>query len=124
MSTDPRLLLARLRTELTDLASALGPYAPPLKPDRFERSNRQKLGAEWHVPKEDRGGAPLLVRTLDEEPGIVFYEGASFQHKGDMEAVGTTEGRAFAMALLAACDWADGKEALDTRRVDKQASGE
>lgn len=114
---DPRFTIAQLRTQLQELANSVAGYAPPPKPDRFERDNTGKIGPEWHVPCLHAPDLSRLVRVIDSEPGAVFVEGGSYLYAGDMEAITIREARALAMALLAAADWADGYDALGQRRA-------
>jgi hypothetical protein len=75
--SNPRFTLAELRTQLMELAESITGYAPPPKPDRFERDNQNKIGPEWHVPQSPRrnGWDPRLVRVVEGESGV-FVEGA------------------------------------------------
>jgi hypothetical protein len=107
---DPRATIGELRDQLKGLVDSIAGYAPPPKPDRFERRDPQKIGPEW-------GALDRLVRVIDGETGVVFVEGSSYLYEGDMEALTTQEARALAMALLAAADWADGYDPLGQKRA-------
>lgn len=113
--SNPRLTLAQLRQELHDLAESITGYAPPPNPDRFERDNHNKIGPEWHVATHP-GGYTRLVRVITGEPEV-FMEGGTFGLSGDIEAMTTREARSFAIALLAAADWADGQDEIGQRRA-------
>lgn len=117
--SNPRFVIAQLRTELLELAESVAGYAPPPKPDRFERHNQNKIGPEWHVPPSTTANRVRTVRVITGEPEV-FIEGGGYALDGDMEAMTTREARAFAMALLAAADWADGQDVVGQRRVEKQ----
>jgi hypothetical protein len=113
--SEARFTIAQLRRELQELADSAAGYAPPPEPDRFERDNQDKVGPEWHVPTHPNGNA-RTVRVIEGEPEV-FVEGGAYLWDGDMEALTTREARAFAMALLAAADWADGIDILGQRRA-------
>ena len=78
---NPRFTIAQLRTELQELAESVAGYAPPPKPDRFERFDPHKVGPEWHVPALDRlpGCDPRLVRVIETPDGA----GCAGYHAGD-----------------------------------------
>jgi hypothetical protein len=123
MSTiDPRAAIAQLRAELQELVSSTAGYAPPPQPDGYEHRNPHKIGPAWHVPNSQaETGHTVRVIDSDEEPKAVFVEGGSFSFGGDMEAFTTQEARTFAMALLAAADWADGHNQIGPRRARTEA---
>lgn len=127
MTADVRSTIAELRTQLMELAAAVAGYAPPPRPDGFERDGRGKrLGPVWRVPQSIGGRAwsALQVRARDDEHGCVFIEGADFSYHGDWHAITSAEARAFAMALLAAADWSDGHDELGQRRTRAAAPAE
>ncbi|GAA0897848.1 hypothetical protein [Pseudonocardia zijingensis] len=115
--SNPRFTIAQLRAELQELAESVTGYAPPPKPDRFDSAREDAAGPIWLVP-----GSPLPVRAVDSEPGAVFIEGADFSYHGDWQALASGPARSFAMALLAAADWADGHDALGQRRARKDTT--
>lgn len=85
-----------------------------------KRDNQNKIGPEWHVPPSKAANRVRTVRVIRGEAPEVFTEGGGYALDGDMEAMTTREARAFAMALLAAADWADGQDVVGQRRVEKQ----
>jgi hypothetical protein len=124
MTGNPRFTIAQLRQELMELAESVSGYAPPPKPDRFERGRGDDNGPVWHVQQslpKGREHAALAVRCVDGEPGV-FVEGADFSMYGDWHALTSPEARAFAMALLAAADWSDGQDIVGQRRARKEAT--
>lgn len=118
--SNPRHTIAELRTQLMELAASVTGYAPPPKPDGFDRDSAgRSVGPLWRIPQsfDGRSWAALQVRARDADPGVVFIEGADFSYHGDWHAITTAEARSFAMALLAAADWADRHDELGQRRA-------
>lgn len=121
---NPRTTIGELRTQLMELAASVTGYAPPPKPDRFERDRTDALGPIWNVPQSPPAGrdhVAVQVRVIDGESGV-FVEGAEFSYGGDWHAFTTFEARAFGMALLAAADWSDGQDVLGQRRAQLKSA--
>lgn len=124
-SADVRATLADLRQQLAAMADQIGPYAPPTQPSRFDRAERwpDRHGPVWDVASSSARlrARCLSVRALtnDEAPRCVYVEGADFSFgEHDWTALEPAEARAFAMALLAAADWAEDADPLHQRRAE------
>lgn len=123
MTADVRATVAELRQQLAVIVDQLGPYAPPAQPSRHYRTkgDEQRHGPIWDVtPSEHRPPRHIVsVRCLDHDeiPRCVYIEGSDWSYGGDWSAWTPTEAREFAMALLAAADWADDADPLHKRRL-------
>jgi hypothetical protein len=121
--SNPHHTLGQLRAELMELAESVTAYAPPPKPDRFDREPATGVQCPvWQVcqsPPKGRDWCALSVRCVNGEPGV-FVEGANFSYYGDWHCLTSSEARSFARALLAAADWSDGQDLLGQRRARKE----
>ena len=119
MTTDPIGTVAAigaLRDQLAGLISQIDSSAKP-RPDKLNPPDHRLPGPEWHPEKD------WVVRCVDNEPGLptsIYITPPALYGDGDLEALRTSDARKFAMAILAACDWADGLASgvtqLDKRR--------
>lgn len=124
MTADVRATVAELRQQLVTITDQLAEYAPPLRPSRFDRTKNRpgNHGPVWDVPSGEKyvPSRCVSVRALDKDdpPRCVYVQGSDFSYYDDWSAFSPTEARAFAMALLAAADWADDADPLHKRRVE------
>jgi hypothetical protein len=105
-----------LRDQLAGLVSQIDSSAKP-RPDKVNPADHRLPGPEWHPEKD------WTVRCVDDdEPGpvCIYITPPALYDDGDLESLRTADARKFAMAILAACDWADGLASgvaqLDKRR--------
>lgn len=95
--------LATLRAQVRSLLGCIDTARRP-HPASMIPAGRRNPGPAW------KPSADWTIRAID-EPGnegvISVIVPGSY---GDMLALEADEGRAVAMAILAACDWADGTE--------------
>jgi hypothetical protein len=114
--TDTDRHVHALRDQLAGLISQIDSSAKP-RPDKVNPADHRLPGPEWHPEKD------WVVRCVDNDhdlPTSIYITPPALYDDGDLEALRTDDARKFAMAILAACDWADGLSAgvtpLDTRR--------
>jgi hypothetical protein len=95
--------IALLRDQVAGFLSQLDMGQKP-RPSKVHESNSEMPGPEW-TPAEG-----WTVRCVDDgvPPPAVFINLPGMYSSGDLIATRTTEARRVAMAILAACDWADG----------------
>lgn len=110
--------VAVLRDQLAGLISQIDSSAKP-RPNKLNPPDHRLGGPEWHP---DKG---WVIRCIDNEPGLptsIYVTSPDAFHETDFFAVSTSGGRILAMAILAACDWADGLASgvtqLDARRKE------
>ena len=119
MTADPietATAIGALRDQLAGLISQIDSSAKP-RPDKLNPTDHRLPGPEWHPDKD------WVIRCIDNEPSLptsIYITPPALYDDGDLEALRTDDARKFAMAILAACDWADGLTAgvtqLEKRR--------
>jgi hypothetical protein len=107
--------IGALRDQLAGLLSQIDSSAKP-RPDKVNGSDERLPGPEWERSQ-------WVVRCIDNDrmqPTCVYITPPHWYHERDIDALRTDDARKFAMAILAACDWADGIAAnvtpLDKKR--------
>lgn len=125
--------LGEIRAELRELLTLADTSVKPL-PDRpIPETHPFAPGWEWRIDYRNhdqvdpaRSFWSVLVREPDEVSAVVYVHGPDSM-PGDYMACPTTEARALAMAILAACDRADAQASglpnLADRRRNKTPQG-
>jgi hypothetical protein len=95
-----------IRNQLAGMLSQIDSSAQP-RPDEVNPPDHKLPGPVWHPDKD------WVVRCVDDDdpgPGLpcIYITPPHLYHDGDIEAIDTHHARKLAMAILAACDWADG----------------
>lgn len=106
--------IGAIRDQLAGLISQIDSSAKP-RPDKVNDSDERLPGPEWERSK-------WVVRCIDNDPMLpvcVFITPPHWYHERELDAVPTGDARQFAMAILAACDWADGL-ASGVAQIDKR----
>jgi hypothetical protein len=113
-----------IRDQLAGLLSQIDSSAKP-RPDKLNPPDHRLPGPEWHPEKRlvrDQRAA-WIIRCIDNDPTpptCIFITSPESVCDTDFSALPTEDARKLAMAILAACDWADGLAAgatqLDKRR--------
>lgn len=125
--------LGEIRAELRELLTLADTAVKPLPDRRVPDTHPFAPGWEWRVDYRShdqvdpaRSVWSVLVREPDEVSGVVYIHGPDSM-AGDYMACPTTEARAVAMAILAACDRADAQASgllnLADRRRNKTPRG-
>ena len=108
--SDAKRLLAELRGEVDELVAQLELVTEPLQPDEIERERSDLLGPVW-VAVEGRHSKDIpswRVRVIDSDQHFIYMHHPGFSYASDFEPFTVSEARKLAMALLAACSWAEG----------------
>lgn len=95
--------IGAIRDQLAGLLSQIDSSAKP-RPDKINPADDSLPGPEWNRNQ-------WVVRCIDNDPMLptcVFITPPHWYHEREIDAIRTDDARKFAMAILAACDWADG----------------
>jgi hypothetical protein len=111
MSIDPAALPATIRDLREQVAGILShldtAYLP--SPARIRGKHEGLPGPEWTVEstRRRRDFTQWRVHAVDGESDAVFFHSPDAMFDQDVEALKIVEARGIAMALLAACEWAE-----------------
>lgn len=97
----------QLREEVAGILSHLDTAYLPT-PDRIRQRHENLSGAEWTVAStRKRESEQWRVHAIDGEHDAVFFHTPDAMFDSDVLAMKIVEARGVAMALLAACEWAE-----------------
>lgn len=112
--TEPRDTIGELRRQLRELLAEADTTELP-KPDRINPADHAMPGPQWEITTPHVHGRRTvldrwLVRAVSDASlaDAVYLSSPDDSHAEDVRALRVEEARRLAMALLAACDHADG----------------